>query len=186
MAQFSFLAALPVALAIAAAPAAHATTQVVSFNVLNAAVTLPTPFLAGDVLRMDTLVTTQTGPLNQSITFSLAAGIGSLTGQASWEIDTAGGTGPRLTGVNIDIFDSNNNLVTSDTFAGTLAGFALSTFAGAIGPGTYKMVATGTGVRASSLDVTLEFVAAVPEPGSYALMLAGLGAVILLARRRSV
>jgi predicted subunit of tRNA(5-methylaminomethyl-2-thiouridylate) methyltransferase len=149
--------------------------------VLNASATLPTPFLGGDNLRLDTLVTTQVGALLQEITFTVAAGVGSLTGKAAWEVSTATDTAPRLIGVNIDIFDASNNLVTSDAFAGLLAGYAHSTFASAIGPGTYKLVATGTGVRDSSLDVTLSFVSSIPEPQTYAM----LGALGLVARRRA-
>jgi hypothetical protein len=157
----------------------------VSFNVLNASATLPTPFLAGDNLRLDTLVTTQVGALLQTITFTVGAGVASVNGQASWEVGTTTGTGPRLVGVNLDVFDASNNLVVSDTLAGTLGGFAISSFAStAIGPGTYRLVATGTAVRDASLDVTLSFVSAVPEPGTYGLLLAGLGAVALLTRPR--
>jgi hypothetical protein len=178
---------VPAALLLGAVLAhnAQATTQAVTFNVLNASATLPTPFLAGDNLRLDTLVTTQTGSLLQTITFTVGAGVGSLTGEAAWEISSAGGTGPRLIGVNIDVFDAFNTLVVSDSGVVTANGFATSTFAAtALGPGVYHMVATGTGVRDSSLDVTLSF-AAVPEPGTYGLMLAGLGVVGLLARRRN-
>lgn len=178
-------ATLALALAAAFAPQAQAATQAVEFNVLNASATLPTPFQTGDVLQLDTLVTGQTGALLQTITFTVGASVISLGGQAVWEIDTAAGTGPRLTGVNIDIFNNATNaLVTSDSFTGTLGGFAVSTFSSAIGPGVYRMVATGTGVRDSVLDATLTFAGVVPEPGTYALMLAGLGVVGLMARRR--
>lgn len=182
------LAAVALFACAAFAGTASAVTRPVTFNVLNASATLATPFAAGDDLRLDTLVTNDTGALLQSITFTLGAGVTDLTGEAAWEISTATGTGPRLTGVNIDIFDAGNALVTSDSFAGVLGRFAISTFEAAIGPGTYRMVATGTGVRASSLDVTLSFIGTaptvVPEPETYALMLAGLGLIGFRARRR--
>jgi hypothetical protein len=169
----------------ALAPNAYAVTQAVSLNVLNASVTLPTPMLAGDNLRLDTLVTSQVGALLQTITFTVGPSVDSFIGRAAWEISTATGTGPRLIGVNIDIFDAGNALVASDSFAGVLAGFALSTFDSPIGPGTYRLVATGTGIRDSSLDVTLSFIGApIPEPQTLALLIAGLGVIGFVARRR--
>jgi hypothetical protein len=163
---------------------ASAATQAVQFNVLNASATLPTPFAVGDNLRLDTLVTTQVGALLQTITFTVASGVDTLLGEAAWEINTATGTGPRLIGVNIDIFNAADVLVTSDTFAGTLGGFAVATFNSAIGPGTYHLVATGTGVRDSSLDVTLSFASAVPLPATWGFLLTGVAAVGLRGRWR--
>ncbi len=168
----------------ALATQAHATTQSVLFNRLTAAATVSPLLAANDTLFIDTLVTQETGAMSQSVTFSLGAGITSFSGGAAWMISTATGTGPRLIGVNIDIFNSQNNLVASDAFVGILGGFAHSTFASAIGPGTYRLVATGTGVRDSSLDIGLGFAAAVPEPETYALMLSGLAAMGLMVRRR--
>jgi len=174
----------PVVLIAAAALGsnAHSATQAVTFNVLNASVTLATPFAVGDNLVMNTLVSPATGALSQTINFSVASGVSGFGGDAVWQISTATGTGPRLTGVNIDIFNSANAIVASDTFAGTLGGFAVSSLSSAITPGTYRLVATGTGVRDSVLDVSLSFV---PEPGTYLLMLAGLGMVGFMARRRA-
>jgi hypothetical protein len=140
-----------------AAAGAQASTQVVAFNQLNVSSTLPAPFLAGDVLRLN-FYAAQVGALQQTITFTVGAGVASLGGQASWEIDTAAGTGPRIIGVNIDVFDAFNALVVSDSSVITGNGFATSSFVTtALGPGTYRLVATGTAVRDASVDVTLRF-----------------------------
>jgi PEP-CTERM motif len=153
---------------------AAATTQVVSFNRLIESATVAPALQSGDALVLDTLVTQETGALMQSITFTLATAF-SLQGEAAWEVSTSGGSGPRLVGVNIDVLDSSNSVVLSDTFAGVLAGFAHSTFTGDIAPGTYTLVATGTGERASSLDVSMTVQAPAPEPATYGLLLSGIG-----------
>ena len=158
----------------ACVPEATATTQVVSFNRLTESATVGPALQGGDALVLDTLVSQETGSLLQTITFTLASAF-NLQGEAAWEVNTAGGTGPRLVGVNIDIFDSSNSLVLSDTFAGVLAGFAHSTFSGDVAPGTYTLVATGNGVRASSLDVSMGVQAPAPEPATYGLLLSGIG-----------
>ena len=150
----------------------EATTLPVVFNTLTASATVASPLNGGDTLFVDTLVTSEVGALSQSVTFTLGPDVASLVGLAAWEVSTDTGAGPRLVGVNIDIFDATDTLIFSDTFAGVLAGFAHSTLEGLIGPGTYKLVATGTGVRTSSMDISLTF-AAVPEPS--VLLLSGLG-----------
>lgn len=170
----------------ALAPGAGATTLPVTFNYLTESATIKTPFAAGDTLLLDTLVTSETGPLTQIVTFSVGASVASAVGSAVWAISTAAGPGPRLTGVNIDVLNSSNALVFSDTFTPpNVAGFAHSVLSGSIGPGTYTLKVTGTGVRESSLDVSLSFVSAVPEPHTLALMLSGVAAVGFVVRRRA-
>lgn len=152
-----------------------------------------TPTLgAGDTLIVDSLVTTETGALSQTVEFTLASGVDGLSGQAAW-IVSPGDTGPRLIGVNIDVFDASNVLVGSDSFAGVLATFARSTFDIDLGPGTYRLVATGTGVRDASLDIALnvggvpvDVPVGVPEPGTLALLAFGIGGFGMAMRRRRI
>lgn len=137
---------------------AVSTSLPVRLNTLTGATTVSTPLSGGDNLLVDTLVTGATGALNQSVTFVVGPGVASLTGSATWEITPSSGHGPRLTGVNIDIFDASNTLVASDVFQGLLADFATSSIAlGSLAPGSYRLVATGNGVRDSSLDISLTF-----------------------------
>jgi hypothetical protein len=76
-------------------------------------------------------------------------------------------------------------LVASDSFVGTLGGFATSTLLGNLAPGDYTLVATGTAVRDASLNVSLSFVPApVPEPQTWALLAAGLVFVSRAVRSR--
>lgn len=146
-----------------ACPVANASTQLVDFNVLNGSSTLATSLQGNESLLVNTLVTGSAGALSNTVFFNVGAGVASFTGGAAWAVGTAAGLDPRLIGVNIDIFDAANTLVASDTFVGLSSGTAVSAFAGAIGPGSYRMVMTGTGVRTSSLDVSLTFVGT-PSP----------------------
>lgn len=182
MSRIVAYAAVALLLSSGFARPADATTIPVFFNQLNASATVLTPFHGGDTLFVDTVVTTETGAMMQTVTFTLGPDVAAFSGNAAWEVTTATGVGPRLVGVNIDIFDSGNVIVASDAFAGVLGGFAVSTFDSLIGPGTYRMVATGTAVRATSLDISLSF-AAVPEPGTSALLLGGLGLLRVVTRR---
>ena len=164
------------------APVAHAGTQSVYYGNLVANTTVTTPLLAQDTLFIDTF-TTERGALSQTTTFTVGNGVETFAGNAAWLVNTATDFGPRLVGVNIDLFDSSNRLLQSDSFAGVLGGFARSTFGGLLGPGTYTLVATGNGVRDSSLDIALTL--AVPEPQTYAMLLAGLGLLGFAAWRRA-
>jgi hypothetical protein len=167
-------------------PPAALVTQGVRTDVLQSASVRATALLAGDTLFLDTLVVNgETGALDQRVKFTIGAGVGGFTGNAAWEISTAAGTGPRLTGVNIDILDSNNLLVASDSFAGTLGGFATSTLLGNLAAGDYTLVATGTAVRDASLNVSLSFVPSpVPEPQTWALLAGGLVLLACAVRSR--
>lgn len=183
-ARIASKASAAIALACAAlSQPALAATQVVDYNVLVASATVATPLAAGDTLFVDTF-TTERGALDQSTTFTVANGVGQFAGYAAWEVTAAAGNAPRLIGVNIDIFNAANTVVYSDSFAGVLAGFAHSTLSGPLGAGTYHLMATGTGVRDSSLDISLTL-APVPEASTYALTLAGLGFIGFLMRRNS-
>lgn len=159
---------------------AWAETYYVDYGNLVATATVADTLLAGDNLFLDTF-TTERGSLSQTTTFTIGSDVTGFNGLAGWIIDTADGQGPRLVGVNIDIFDSSNNLVASDSFTGVLGGFAHSAFDGLIGPGSYTLVATGNAVRDASLDISISLV---PEPESYMLFMAGLGIVALWAQRR--
>jgi fermentation-respiration switch protein FrsA (DUF1100 family) len=162
---------------------AFAETQTVQYGNLTSSAVVTTPLDPGDNLFVDTF-TTQHGSLSQATTFTLASQA-DFNGLAGWIIDTADGQGPRLVGVNIDILDASQTVVASDTFSGVLGGFAHSSFLGSLGPGTYTLLATGNAVRDASLDISLSFSQPVPEPATYGMLLAGLGVVAMLARRRA-
>lgn len=136
---------------------AEAATRLVSLTGLNSTTTLATPFEGNESLLVNTLVTAEPGALGNTVMFKVGAGVTSFTGAAAWEIGTAAGLDPRLIGVNIDIFDAGNSLVASDSFNGVSSGFAVSSLTGSIAPGTYRAVITGTGVRTSSIDLSLTF-----------------------------
>lgn len=163
------------------APSAQAETQAAFYNHLVSSAVVATPLLAQDTLFIDTF-TTERGALLQTTTFTVGSGVQSFTGNAAWLVTGANDFGPRLSGVNIDLFDASNNLVQSDTFAGVLGSFAHSTFSGLLGAGTYTLVATGIGERDSVLDISIT--TAVPEPETYAMLLAGLGLAGYAIRRR--
>ena len=172
---------------------ASAAVQSVNYGNLVASATVATPLDVGDTLFLNTF-TTELGALNEKTTFTVGPTVGSFVGRAAWEV--GGANEPNLSDVNIRILDASNTEVYSDTFAGALAGFAHSTFgplAGAppsptplsLAPGTYTVEATGNGNRASSLDVSLTFAQAIPEPTTIAMLIAGVGLLGWMRLRKS-
>ncbi len=161
------------------------------FQQLQDTRTITSLFTAGDSLLIDSLVTADTGALSQTTVFTVGQGVTGVEADIVWMVTPSSGAGPRLVGVNIDVFDDNDVLVLSDTFSGLASELAHSTIAGALGPGSYKLRITGTGVRTSSIDVSLGFTGTaqpptgqVPEPVSAVLVLAALGGLAATQRRR--
>lgn len=142
---------------------AGAAVQAIFFDTLAASVPVAPTLQAGDTLLLDTLVRGQTGALSQSLTFNVGAGVSSLSGLAAWAVSPAAGLGPRLIGLDVNIFDSADQLVASDSFSGVTSGFASSSFSSiALAEGAYRLVATGTGIRDSMFDLALSFEGTTP------------------------
>lgn len=120
--------------------------------------TIAFPFLAEDTLYLNDVITGQTGDYDRTVNFTVGEGVTGMTGLLNWAVNSAGGTSPRLVGVNVDLLDSTDALIASDVFAGVLAGYAHSTFdLGALAPGDYKLVASGSAVRDVSFNAALTF-----------------------------
>lgn len=137
------------------------------FTTLQDARTILPTLIAGETLLVDTLVTSQTGALAHSVTFTPAPGIDRVVGSATWMISSAVSAAPRLVGLNVDVVDALGAIVVSDAIGGTLSGFAHSTLNGTIGPGAHRIVVTGNGVRDSSLSLSLSLVDEVIFAGGF-------------------
>jgi hypothetical protein len=166
------------------AQVASAAVQSVNYGNLIASATVATPLDVGDTLFLNTF-TAELGALDEKTTFTVGPNVGSFVGRAAWEV--GGPPEPNLSGVNIKIFNASNTVVADDNFAGVLAGFAHSTFGpgASLAPGTYTLEATGTGNRASSLDISLTFAQAIPEPATIAMLVAGIGLLGWMRLRKS-
>lgn len=184
-----------------ACPLAEATTRLVGLTGLSSSTTAPGLFQGNESLLVNTLVTGSTGALTNPVFFNVGAGVTSLSGAAAWEIGTATGFDPCLVGVNIDIFDAANVLDASDTNQGTTRPTtSCSATRSTARPASPSRRSPARSIpaptrwsrpaprRDSCLDISLTLtgaqVTAVPEPESYALLLAGLGTVAVAARRR--
>jgi hypothetical protein len=101
----------------------------------------------------------------------------------------------ELSFFGINLLDIDNLLVevwnhshpSGDTLLGSFSGNNVTTSLGLLTAGDYHLDISGSfGARviAGQYSVALATVPAIPEPSTYALMLAGLGAVLFVARRR--
>ena len=100
-----------------------------------------------------------------------------------------------LTFGNVDLLDIDNLTIevwdnthpSGNTLFATFAGNNITNWVGTLGAGQYHIDISGMfgpNATGGQYSVALNAVPAVPEPETYALMLAGLGAVGFMARRR--
>lgn len=131
-----------------------------------------TPLQAGDTLYIDALTRSDPGAFDHEITFTVGTGVDSVSGSVAWSVAAVESAGPRLVGINVDVFNDAQALVAGDTFAGVGGGYARSVFEPTpLAPGTYTLRITGTAVRSALFDAALVFggappATAQPETGS--------------------
>ncbi len=176
-------AALIVALA---SSAANAAVYEATFENNLGTQTISSSITAVDSLVMSGMLTSGAGSVVNSTTFTAGAGVGSISLDAVWRSGAAGDT-LRLIGVNIDLLDSSNAVVATDSFIGLLGGFAHSSvdFAGLIGGGAYTLRLTGTNTNVGQYLLDVSF-GEVPLPGAISMLIPAIIGLGALGRRHSL
>ena len=112
-----------------------------------------------------------------SFTVSSSDIVGALSGTVKK------GLGNNITFTQFDIVNAAHTvLVDGSTFGGGKSAFG--SLDGTVGAGTYFLHIAGTNIGSAQYSGTLSITSAVPEPETYGMMLAGLGLMGFVARRR--
>ena len=125
------------------------------------------------------------GTFEEYANFSIA-GTSEVSGSANSYALTFGALNPQeIVNLSIDVWD--NTHPNGGNLYATFAGNNVTTLLGTLAAGQYHIDINGNFSENSNMgsySVALAAVPAVPEPQTYALMLAGLGAMAFMARRR--
>lgn len=138
---------------LAALGPAHGAPLTLTYDSYGETKVLSTPLDPSTPIRMDGLLPDRGGSAVRNV-LTFKAGSSDLSLSAGWltaPVDV------RTIGVNIDLFDSSNSLVASDSFLGTTGALASSRMiASGLSTGAvYSLVMTGTAVQGGRYQIEL-------------------------------